>query len=395
MPLGMPSDRPYLASHPWINFEVDLARCSSGFWIHLGEAESKCQHIGGVPLMPPHQKQLYDLYLSKGVAATTNIEGSTLSEEDVRAILAQTLRLPASQQYQEREAQNIIDACNLILRDVVEGNPLEITSARIKKFNLMVLDGLELEEGVVPGEYRTHSVAAGPYLGAPASDCEYLVDQLCAWLGRRHTPEGAHMDFVEAVVKAVIAHLYIAWIHPFGDGNGRTARLIEFQILVSSGLVPVPAGHVLSNHYNRTRPRYYTQLDRARSAGGVPLFLEYAVLGFVEQLREQVMLIRGYQWDIIWENYVHSRFRGVETEANRRRKHLVLDMPPNQAFTKATITSVSPRVAQAYASKGERTSQRDLNALEKMGLIRREGRGAYRANREQILAFLPPTAIAK
>ncbi|NOY75701.1 MAG: hypothetical protein GXP32_07900 [Kiritimatiellaeota bacterium] len=32
-----------------------------------------------------------------------------------------------------------------------------------------------------------------------------------------------------------LAHVYIAWIHPFGDGNGKTARLMEFYLLLRSG----------------------------------------------------------------------------------------------------------------------------------------------------------------
>ncbi len=38
----------------------------------------------------------------------------------------------------------------------------------------------------------------------------------------------------------------MAWIHPFGDGNGRTARLLEFLILARCGMVPLPAAHLLS-----------------------------------------------------------------------------------------------------------------------------------------------------
>jgi len=41
-------------------------------------------------------------------------------------------------------------------------------------------------------------------------------------------------------------------IHPFGDSNGRTARLIEFYILLRAGL-PDMVSHILSNHYNDTR----------------------------------------------------------------------------------------------------------------------------------------------
>jgi Fic/DOC family len=43
----------------------------------------------------------------------------------------------------------------------------------------------------------------------------------------------------EILVKAILAHLYIAWIHPFGDGNGRAARLMELRILLEAG-VPMP-----------------------------------------------------------------------------------------------------------------------------------------------------------
>ena len=47
----------------------------------------------------------------------------------------------------------------------------------------------------------------------------------------------------EGILKATLAHLYIAWIHPFGDGNGRTARLVEFMLLSRAG-VPSPSAHL-------------------------------------------------------------------------------------------------------------------------------------------------------
>ena len=50
-----------------------------------------------------------------------------------------------------------------------------------------------------------------------------------------------------AILKAIFAHLYLVWIHPFGDGNGRTARLLEFHILTAASL-PYPVTHLLSNY---------------------------------------------------------------------------------------------------------------------------------------------------
>ena len=73
---------------PWITFEVDLTKMSPAFWMVLGEARSKCDHLAKVPMPPTYARELHEINLSKGVHATTAIEGNTLSEEDVAAILA-------------------------------------------------------------------------------------------------------------------------------------------------------------------------------------------------------------------------------------------------------------------------------------------------------------------
>ena len=197
------------------------------------------------------------------------------------------------------------------------------------------------------------------------------------------------MELVYAIVKAVVAHLYFAWIHPFGNGNGRTARLIEFQILLAAG-VPTPTAHLLSNHYNHTRAEYYRQLDRASKSGGDILpFVEYAAQGFVEGLREQLKVIGEQQWDVTWQNYVHDIFREKNSPAETRQRRLALDLgEAKAAVLVGKIPELTPRQAKAYATKTSKTLQRDLGALEKLGLVERTAAGV-RAKREVILAFLP------
>jgi Fic family protein len=306
-------------THPWINFRSDLQDAPYALWVKLGEAQSKCQHIAGVPLEPGAAQRLHTLYLSKGVHATTSIEGNTLSEEQVQQQIEGELKLPKSQEYLATEVQNIIDACNQITRDVFRGSALALTPESLCRFNALVLRGLEVAEDVRPGEYRTHSVGVGSYRGAPWRDVPYLVRRLCDWLNRDFDPPSAELQFAYAIIKTMLVHLYIAWIHPFGDGNGRTARLIEFLLLVQSG-VPLPAGHLLSNHYNKTRSRYYAELDRSSKAtDGVVRFLMYAIDGLVDGLKEQLDYIRNRQWEVTWENYVHDLFQDRDTPAYQRR----------------------------------------------------------------------------
>ncbi|CBE69711.1 MAG: Fic family protein [Candidatus Methylomirabilis oxygeniifera] len=384
--------RTYEKTHPWLTFSVDFSRAPSGLWIMLGECQSKCEHIAGVPLRPDTANKLYQLYLAKGVLATTAIEGNTLSEEEVLRHLQGRLKLPPSREYLAQEIDNIVTGCNLILSDIKARRTPTLTSDIVKKLNQIVLDKLRLDEEVMPGEIRGHAVGVGRYHAPPAQDCEYLLDRLCEWLNSKAFNPRPETVIVYAILKAVLAHLYLAWIHPFGDGNGRTARLVEFQILIASG-VPAPAAHLLSNHYNQTRTEYYRQLDHAsRSGGDVLPFILYATQGLLDGLRSQLQDIRAQQLDVAWRNYVHETFSDKKSPSDARRRHLVLDLSQGtRPLPLSELSQVSPRIAAAYARKTAKTLSRDVKALIQMGLLAQEPDG-FRARKDLILAFLPPKA---
>lgn len=387
--------RTYEKTHPWLTFSIDLRKAGPNLWMLLGEAQSKCEHIAGVPLRPSTAERLHQIYLAKGIAATTAIEGNTLSEEEVLARIEGKKTLPPSKEYLGQEVDNILKACSLIGESLFKGESTELSVQSIRNYNHMVLENLSLEEGVVPGEIRKHAVGVGRYRGAPAEDCEYLMETLFSWLNGEtfRSPGGSTIAY--GLIKAITAHLYLAWIHPFGDGNGRTARLVEFQILLAAG-VPSAAAHLLSNHYNETRQEYYRQLEKSSQSGSEVLpFIEYALQGFVDGLKEQIEAIREQQWDIAWENYVHEVFVGKTSEKDDRRKYLVLDLTSaRKPVPMEKLREVSPRIAAAYAKKTKKTFTRDLNALSKMNLIKPTAEGVI-ANRGIILAFLPPRRAAE
>ncbi len=381
--------RTYEQTHSWIKFALDLNRVNYKIWLLLGEAQSKCAHLTGIPLLPSVAQEFYQVYLAKGVLATIAIEGNTLTEQQVLKRIEGKLKLPPSKEYLGQEIDNIVEACNRIAKKTLDATELELEVQDLKEYNRLVLANLSLDEGVVPGEIRKHSVVVGTYKGAPPEDCEYLMQRLCDWLNRFEMPKDDKVAF--GFLKAIVAHVYMAWIHPFGDGNGRTARLIEFQILLSLG-VPATAAHLLSNHYNETRTEYYRQLDMASKSGGDILpFIQYALRGFVDGLREQIALIQEQQLVVHWVNYIHDMFRDKNSIANIRQRHLILDLSNQSEPTPLQkIRHTSPRLAEAYAHKTDKTIQRDLNVLMQMGLVTKAWNG-YRAKREIILGFLPPS----
>ncbi len=385
----------YEKSHPWISFRLDLNKFKYSLWMALGEAQSKCEHIANTPLAPDVAEKMHGIYLAKGVHGTTAIEGNTLSEQEVMEKIAGRLKLPPSKEYLEKEVENIIDACNKIGKELIADNTSELNCRKLEEFNGMVLNGLEIEDGIVPGRLRNHPVIISGvnYRGAPAEDCRYLVDKLCDWLNTDFKAPDEKDNIVFGILKAIVAHLYIAWIHPFGDGNGRTGRLIEFQILLAAG-VPTPAAHLLSNFYNETRQEYYRQLQKTSESGGniVP-FIEYAVNGFVESLKEQLLLIRKQVWSVTWENYIHDEFKNKDKSVDVRRRHLALDISraydADREVSISNVREISTRIAVHYAGKIPRTIQRDLEILKNMGLMKIDGRGLIRPNWGIILSFLP------
>ncbi|RFA18709.1 Fic family protein [Subtercola boreus] len=388
------SDRQYLTSHPWLTFDFNPQSLGSIAWAHLGEAYSKCQHLIGTPLQPGLAMHLSEVFLRRGALASAAIEGNTLSEQQVEDIIVRNRPLPESQRYQEQEVRNVVTALLEVRKEIAESSKFRLSSEWVLGKHALLLEGLELEEQVTPGEYRTVSVGVGNYRGAPAEDVPYLMERLCVWINEiiDQAEESKTLDnrFFLSFFAATLAHIYLAWIHPFGDGNGRTARLIEAAVLAHSQTVPWVSTTVLSNYYNKTKPRYYQRLEAASRSMDLPGFIAYSAIGFRDELREQIAEVQGAQRRVAWINYVHEAFQPEpSTETAKRRRSVVLALPPDAELTKREIKRLTPEIAVIYATASDKLFSRDLTKLRDLRLIREVGRGRYRSNIRLMDAFVP------
>lgn len=160
-----------------------MSNASANFWMLLGEARSKCDHIRFSPLAEETAKKLHILYLAKGVGATTAIEGNSLSEAQVQERIEGTLDLPPSKAYLGVEVDNMLAAYHGVLARVRAGERIAINRGALCRLNAQILDNLAVEDHVLPGEFRTVSVVAGAYRAAPAEDVPYLIDRLLRLAG--------------------------------------------------------------------------------------------------------------------------------------------------------------------------------------------------------------------
>ncbi len=354
----------------------------------LGECHALVHALTDIPLQPEYRQRLLSVSLRKGAQATTAIEGNTLSEEEIER-LQEGWSLPPSKEYLQIEVNNILEAFNTLLHEIVTDDKVSIiTPDLIKDFHQMIGKGLGKQFDAIPGMFRSDNRQIGPYLTPAHEYVPELVSKLCVWLGKEfHYNKG--QDFTTAVVQAIVTHVYIEWIHPFGDGNGRTGRLLEFYILLRTGL-PSIVSHILSNFYNLTRPEYYNQLDEARKKRDLTEFLEYALQGFRDGLKENLNIIQESQFSIFWQHYIYKTFADLKYTKKgpfKRKRAVMLQMPLNKEFTVDEILELSPDIAKKYATSGRATVLRDLKELQELNLLKKVGRN-YMANNKILKAMM-------
>jgi Fic family protein len=337
----------------------------------LGQCVAYTKAISNTPIMPQFYDELMRLALRKGAQATTAIEGNTLSDEEI-AKLQEGQKLPPSKEYQEIEVRNILDAFNELLVETVYDNKEQlITPELLLRFHRLVGQNLGEHFNAIPGRFRNNDVVVGTYRCPDHRDVLPLIEKYCQWLRSEFKYEEGKQMFSDIIIQSIVAHVYLEWIHPFGDGNGRTGRLIEFYIL-SRGGNPDITLHILSNHYNNTRPEYYRQLEKASKSRSLTEFIEYALTGFRDGLQQTLEKIQASQLLNAWQKFVYDKFDEIEIgqkQVFKRRRTLGLEIPIDKKFSFEDIPELNIKLARLYSNISSKTLERDLEELIKHEII--------------------------
>lgn len=337
----------------------------------LGQCEALIKAICNTPILPEYHDKLLYLSLNKGAQATTAIEGNTLSDQEVEQVVAGE-KLPLSKQYQEIELKNIMEAFNELLNEVVvEHKSGLITPDFILRLHKIVGKNLGEHFGARPGRFRENNVTVAKYRCPDYQDVPALVTELTEWLKIEFGYLNGDQKFSDIVIQAIVTHIYLEWIHPFGDGNGRTGRLLEFYVLLR-GKNPDIASHILSNHYNETRTEYYRQIQNAYDRRDLTDFILYALQGFKDGLESTLQTIQKSQLEITWQKLVYDRFddiKMVKRDVFKRKRALMLSMPLDKGVTIDELVIINTKIARLYATLSMKSVQRDIAEFIDLKLI--------------------------
>jgi len=186
------------------------------------------------------------------------IEGSTLTLRETQLIIEQGLTIKGKPLKEHLEAVNHKEAI-LYLENLIERGEFKIGESLVKEIHHLILKGIDDENA---GRYRQVRVRITGSRFIPPNPIKVpsLMGTFDRWLKNEKNQRNL-VDF------AALTHFKLVDIHPFVDGNGRTARLVMNLILMSAGYPPTII-------LNTDRAKYYQTLDQAHT-GNLEPFVNY------------------------------------------------------------------------------------------------------------------------
>ena len=222
---------------------------------NLMDIEAARVVVENTPLPPAVQAELTRRARIRATHYSTRIEGNRLTLQEAEEVISNRRRQFHGRERDVAEVQNYWNALIRVEEWASKARP--ITEDAIKRIHAMVMNGSRSK----PVPYRDgqniirDSLTGGiVYLPPEAPDVPFLMKEMVAWIN------AAEKEQVPAVIIAALAHYQFVSIHPYYDGNGRTARLLATFILHRSGY-GLNGLFSLEEYHSQDLDAYYGALD--------------------------------------------------------------------------------------------------------------------------------------
>jgi Fic family protein len=316
------------------------------------------QHLGDSA--QPWTGALRRLAAAEAAVGSTSIEGYGASLEDTVEILAGRHPSGASD-----ETQRIIAAYAQAMDRVAvlaDDHRFQWTPQTILDLHFLVCHP-QPEAG--PGRWRegpvivTRGLGRDPYRPPQASDVPGLIADLTRWLDFGDLPR-------HPVIRAAMAHLNLVSIHPFRDGNGRVARIVQSLVLAKEGLLR-PELVSIEPYLGRHTREYYAVLAEVQGPAFDPqrdasAWVEFCIEAHVFEATERRH----------WLEIAYARHDFCEQLAREQEYPERFVTALDQALLGLPVTNVDYRGAEDIASP---TAVQDLQRLRRDGWLDQEGGG--------------------
>lgn len=287
-----------------------------------------------IPFQRSWADELQQLQLKREVAGTSRIEGAEFTDKELDAAMRET---PAQL---ETRSQKQAAAAVLTYRWIAHlpgDRPVDV--AMICDVHRRLVANCD-DDHCAPGRLRSRdqnvTFGAPRHRGVEGGDeCRAAMDGLVEavrTLYRSHDP----------IVQALALHYHFAAMHPFLDGNGRTARALEAIMLQRIGLRDT-LFIAMSNYYYEQKTGYLNALNETRAANhNLAPFLKFALKGVESQCRRLFGEIRLQVTKALFRNTMADLFGRLQSPRKRalsaRHVQLLTLLLDEEEMTLAALT---------------------------------------------------------
>lgn len=317
--------------------------------------------IEDAPLVPSFEKKFQSDAVVRTVYHATHIEGNNLSLYQTKRVLEGESVVARARDIQEvinyRKVVELLDELNFKRGGYDLGMLKEIHKTTV--YNIVPEDeaGVLRTTQVVIREEGTGEVIFKP---PPFVEVPYLLEDFFAWLNSKETKD------LHPVLKAGIAHYVLVAIHPFTEGNGRTARAFATLVLLRENY-DLKRFFALEEHFDQDAARYYEAfalVDKQTPNIGqrdLTPWLEY----FTEVVAVELVKIKEKVKKLSLDTRLKVKV-GEQVALTERQIRLVEFLSDAGSATMRELKPVLPMVS-------EDTILRDLRDLMNKGIIKKQG----------------------
>ncbi|MBP9669772.1 Fic family protein, partial [Candidatus Woesebacteria bacterium] len=187
------------------------------------------------------------------------------------------------------------------------------------------------------------------------TEVPFFIEELFTWLS---SEDGKS---VHPLLRAGILHYELVRIHPFTDGNGRTARAMALLLLFLEGY-EVKKFFALEEYYDTHPEEYYSALQSVANSGELSQWLEYFTLGISIEFNRVKTLVQKLSLDL----HLKSTIGGRQITLSERQIKLVEHIERFGEISMGSVRELLPDVS-------EDTILRDLRDLVTKNLLVKKG----------------------
>jgi len=337
---------------------------------NIGVIEACREVINNAPLIPSYEKQFQQEAAMASIHHGTHIEGNELSFTQAEGVL-EGKKIVAG----ERDIQEVINYRNVL--KYIDEEIGDFVGSKNKEFKYSEKQVLKIHsfavEKLVPDDQRgkfrqvqvilrnaqTGEIVFRP---PPAPEVPYLIEDFLEWL---NSAEGKE---IHPVLRSAVAHYVISSVHPFTDGDGRTARGLATLILFAEGY-DIKKLFSLEEFFDNNAYEYYESLrktDLTNEADFNGRDLSGWIEFFTRALSIELTKIKDKVRRISLDSKIKEKLGGKQVALNERQMKIMEYIEGRGQATMKELKPLLPMIS-------EDTILREMYNLMKQKLLKKKG----------------------